>query len=94
MQPIRDIVIISGIHPAKAILTSTYKCKYSELITSHAYFVPTYSNCKEDGFPEQQMLQVHRRPSSAGGPSIAASEVNEAYKLSRLCVKFLSAAVC
>lgn len=32
------------------------------------------SNCKEDGFPEQQVLQVHRRPSSAGGPSIAASE--------------------
>ncbi|KAL0039440.1 hypothetical protein WJX79_008386 [Trebouxia sp. C0005] len=32
------------------------------------------SNCKEHGFPEQQVLQVQRRPSSAGGPSVAASE--------------------
>ncbi|KAL3135572.1 hypothetical protein ABBQ38_006052 [Trebouxia sp. C0009 RCD-2024] len=32
------------------------------------------SHCKEHGFPEQQMLQPKRRPSSAGGPSVAASE--------------------
>ncbi|KAL0044841.1 hypothetical protein WJX82_011228 [Trebouxia sp. C0006] len=32
------------------------------------------SKCKEHGFPEQQVLQVQRRPSSAGGPSVAASE--------------------
>lgn len=32
------------------------------------------SHCKEHGFPKQQLLQVQRRPSSAGGPSVAASE--------------------
>ncbi len=38
-------------------------------------FTLPYSKCKEHGFPEQQVLQVQRRPSSAGGPSVAASEV-------------------
>ena len=33
------------------------------------------SYCTEHGFPEQQMLQPQRRPSSTGGPSVETSEV-------------------
>ena len=39
------------------------------------HYVLRCSHCKEHGFPKQQLLQVQRRPSSAGGPSVAASEV-------------------
>ena len=33
------------------------------------------SNCKENGFPEQQALHIQQRPSSASNGNIAASEV-------------------
>ncbi len=46
-----------------------------EVHSSLIDFALPYSKCKEHGFPEQQVLQVQRRPSSAGGPSVAASEV-------------------
>lgn len=43
--------------------------------TYHAYR-QYVSNCKENGFPEQQALHVQRRPSSAGNTNVAASDIS------------------